>query len=110
MTAFLECEDGRRFRLRKMGPGSIVGEMGYYLDQSATATVVARKPSILYFLPTEALRRMEAEAPEVAGALHRYIAQLLGERLSRANATIQAVFGEAVPRRAGSPAASDELA
>jgi SulP family sulfate permease len=109
VTALLECPDGRRFRLRKMGPGSIVGEMGYYLDQPARATVVTRQPSTLYFLPAETLRRMESQAPEVAGALHRYVAQLLGERLSRANDTIQAVFGEAVSRPAGGPAASDEL-
>ncbi len=92
VTALLECQDGRQIRLRKMGPGSIVGEMGYYLHHPATATVMTRQPSTLYFLSAEALRRMEREAPEMAGALHRYVAQLLGERLSRANDTIQAVF------------------
>ena len=108
VTAFLECEDGRELRLRKMGPGSIVGEMGLYLDQPATATVMTRQPCILYFLPVEMLRRMESEAPEVAGLLHRYIAQLLGERLSRADYTIQAVFGEGAPCPPGRQVACDE--
>jgi len=109
VTAFLECEDGRELRLRKMGPGSIVGEMGLYLDQPATATVMTRQPCTLYFLPAETLRRMESEAPEVAGALHRYIAHLLGERLSRANDTIQAVFGEGVPCAPGRSVADDDV-
>jgi hypothetical protein len=108
VTAFLECEDGRELRLRKMGPGSIVGEMGLYLDQPATATVMTRKPCILYFLPVEMLQRMEREAPEVAGLLHRYIAQLLGERLSRADYTIQAVFGEGAPCPPDRQVACDE--
>jgi SulP family sulfate permease len=109
VTAFMEGEDGQQLRLRKMGPGSIVGEMGLYLALPATATVMTRQPSTLYFLPAETLRKMESEAPEVAGALHRYIAQLLGERLSRANDTIQAVFGEASPGPPGRPEAGADV-
>jgi SulP family sulfate permease len=95
VTALLERGDERELRLRKMGPGSIVGEMGLYLDTPATATVRTRQPSTLYFLSKEALERMEKEEPGLATTLHRFVVQLLGERLSRANDTIGAVFGDA---------------
>jgi SulP family sulfate permease len=97
VTALLECADGREIRLRKMGPGSIVGEMGLYLASPATASVRTRQPSTLHFLSQEALARMERNDPELATALHRFIVQLLGERLSRANDTVQAVFGDDAP-------------
>jgi SulP family sulfate permease len=93
VTASLEREDGQLLRLRKMGPGSIVGEMGLYLGSAATATVMAREPTTIYYLSADALQRMEAEAPEVAEVLHRYLVQVLGERLARANVTIQAMLG-----------------
>ena len=94
VTAQRQGQDGRLVRLRKMGPGTVVGEMGLYLGAPASESVVTNEPSTLYFLSAEALRRMEAGEPELAVALHRTIAQLLGERLSRANDTLHALLSD----------------
>jgi len=75
VTAQRELHDGRTVRLRKMGPGTIVGEM-----------------SIICFVSSQNLSKLEKNHPEVAAALHKYIAQLLAERLTRANITLQALL------------------
>jgi SulP family sulfate permease len=46
------------------------------------ASVVADKPSEMYFLSTEAFEQMETEEPNLAASFHRFIVNLLAERLS----------------------------
>jgi SulP family sulfate permease len=82
---------GKRIRLRAMRPGTVVGEVSLYLGIPRTASVVTSKPSKLYFLSSEALRRMEEKKPELASAFHQFIARLLAERLSDNSRTIQAL-------------------
>jgi sulfate permease, SulP family len=75
-----------------MGAGTVVGEMSVYRGTTANATVTANQPTTVYFLSLEDLARLEAARPELALALHRNVAQLLGERLALANETVQAVL------------------
>jgi SulP family sulfate permease len=94
VTALRECPDGRVIRLRKMGPGTIVGEMGLYLGMEASASVVTEQPSTVYYLSIEHLQRVEQMAPGAAATFYRHSAQLLSERLSFANDTLQALLVE----------------
>ena len=80
-TVSLKLESGEKIRIRTAGEGTVIGELGMYLNTPATASVITEKPSIIYSLGTENLQKMEAEDPEVATAFHRFIAQLLAERL-----------------------------
>lgn len=91
-TAILELGEGRTARLRKMGPGTIVGEVGLYRGTRTTASVVIDEPGVVYALPAASLREMEARDPEGAAAFHRFIAELLAERLSGATGTIEALL------------------
>jgi SulP family sulfate permease len=84
---------GRTVRLRAMRPGSVVGEVGMYLGIPRTASVVANRPSTLYYLSLEALMKMEEKDPALASAFHQFIARLLAERLSDNSRTIQALCG-----------------
>jgi len=72
-------------RLRSMGAGTVVGEMGLYLSIERTATVVTEQESVLYRLTKKALADIEAQDLELACALHRFFIRLLSERLSHAN-------------------------
>ena len=81
----------KTIRLRAMRPGTVVGEVSLYLGIPRTASVVTSKPSTLYFLSSDALRRMEEKEPELASAFHQFIARLLAERLSDNSRTIQAL-------------------
>ena len=88
----LALDNDERVRLRTMGEGTIVGELGIYLDRPATANVVTEMPSTLYFLSSEALERMEEADAKVAVAFHRYLATILGQRLVDTNTTVQALL------------------
>jgi SulP family sulfate permease len=81
---------GREKRLRAMGPGSIVGEVGLYLGQVRSATVRATRPSVFYRLERAALRRLAAEAPERTSVVHEAIATTLAARLAHATTSAQA--------------------
>ncbi|HEU4355677.1 MAG TPA: SulP family inorganic anion transporter [Actinomycetota bacterium] len=80
--------DGTRIRRRTLRPGVVVGEIALYTGAPRTADVVAETPSVVLRLSSDAIARMEAEQPELAAALHRWLATTLADRL---NETLRAV-------------------
>jgi SulP family sulfate permease len=92
VSAQLELPDGKIMRLRSMRGGTTVGEMGMYLGNTRTASVVADRPSKVYRLSRNALKEMEKNEPQLAALLHQWIASLLAERLAENNRTIEALL------------------
>lgn len=92
LTIQLETPDGDIIRLRSIRSGTVIGEMGLYLNQARTADVIPLQKSVLYRLSAEALMQMEAEDPQTAAALHEWIALMLAERLSDNNRAIEALL------------------
>ncbi len=92
VTARLELSGGRSVRLRSMGSGTVVGEIGLYLEMPRTATVVADQAGVIFCLTAEALRRMEIESPGLAAAFHHFMVRLLAERLLENNTTLNALL------------------
>ena len=72
----------RRIRLRTLRPGVVVGEITLYTGVARTADVVAEVPSVVLRIGRESIERLEAEEPELAAALHRWLATTLAERLT----------------------------
>jgi len=62
--------------------GSPLGEIGYLRGCSATATVVARKPTRALVLDDQSLARLEQEQPALTADLLRHFAQTAEERTS----------------------------
>jgi SulP family sulfate permease len=89
VTADVKSKDGKTIRLRTMKEGTIVGDMGMYLQCPAVATVVAKGPCTIYHLTGDNLAKLEKEKPDIASAFHRYMARLLCERLSNTNRTLE---------------------
>ena len=87
----VELNTGQQVRLRKM-TGTIVGEMSHYTGHAATASVNADQPGVIYFLSNEKLEEMESKDPDLASALHKFIAQVLSERLTDSNHVVEALF------------------
>ena len=85
VTALLELPNGKHSRLRTMGAGTVVGEMGLYLGTRRSATIVTDEPSVLYRLSQESMEKLKAEDPQLASGIHEFIARLLANRLSHAN-------------------------
>lgn len=92
VTVQLESAAGRTMRLRTMGPGTVIGEMGVYLGIPASASVIADHPSRVLFLSLAGVRKMEKEAPVIAAGFHKFIARVLGERLANTNKTVRALM------------------
>lgn len=92
VSAQLELPNGKIMRLRSMRGGTTVGEMGMYLGNVRTASVVADRSSKVYRLSREALKEMERKDPGLAALLHQWIASLLAERLADNNRTIEALL------------------
>ena len=60
----------------------VVGEVALYTAAPRTADVVAETPSVVLRLGRDSIERLEAEQPELAAALHRWLATTLAERLT----------------------------
>jgi SulP family sulfate permease len=74
--------EGTRLRLRTLRPGVVVGEIALYTGVARTADVVAEAPSVVLRIDRESIERLERVEPELAAALHRWLATTLAERLT----------------------------
>lgn len=86
ITAFLQIQPTQsRKRLRTMGAGTVIGEMGLFLGTKRSATVIAEKSSVLYCLSAQSLKAIEDTDLELACVLHKFFVCLLSRRLTHAN-------------------------
>ena len=84
--------EGSRIRLRTLRPGVVVGEIALYTGVARTADVVAEAPSVVLRIGRESIERLEAEEPELAAALHRWLATQLAERLTDTLGAVDALL------------------
>jgi len=91
VTAQLDQTGQPPLRLQTMGSGHIVGEIGFYLKQPRTASVVADEDSVVYSLTRESLAKMEEKHPKTASLLHRLVIHLVSERVSHLTRTVDAL-------------------
>jgi SulP family sulfate permease len=92
LNVLIETAEGEMMRLRSVRSGTVVGELGMYLKGERTANVVTAQKSVLYKLTSDAMKNMEAQDPDVASALHEWIARLLAERMADNNRSIEALL------------------
>jgi sulfate permease, SulP family len=85
-------ERGTRMRLRTLRPGVVVGEVAMYSGVPRTADVVVETPSVVLKLSKDSIERMEAEDPELAATLHRWLATTLAGRLGESLKAFDALF------------------
>jgi len=84
--------EGTRMRLRTLRPGVMVGELAMYSGTPRTADVVAETPSVVLKLSRTAIERMETDDPELAAALHRWLAATIAGRLGESLLAFDALF------------------
>jgi SulP family sulfate permease len=92
LNVLIETDQGEMMRIRSIRSGTVVGELGLYLKSERTANVVASQKSVLYCLRLDSLKEMEAKDPDVASALHEWIARQLAERMADNNRAIEALL------------------
>ncbi len=69
----VEAGEERIIAVRELGPGTFFAEPGAYGSWRCGSRFVARSEADLGLLTPEALKRVEAEAPDLAIALHRLV-------------------------------------
>jgi sulfate permease, SulP family len=69
----IETQEGRRTRIRELGPGTFFAELGGYGPWRSTCRYVAQSELVLGVLTRESLKRVESEAPALAIAIHRLV-------------------------------------
>jgi sulfate permease, SulP family len=82
--------DGTRMRVGTVRPGVLVGEVALYTASERTADVTAELPSVVLRLRRASIDRLEAEDPQAAAAVHRWLATALATRLT----DVQRVYSE----------------
>ncbi len=92
-TVIRELGDGQTRRIRTMGAGTIIGELGLYRQAVPMASVVADRPSRVYRLSRVALDRMQTDDPALAARFHQFIARLIAERLVTTSETVDMLLG-----------------
>jgi SulP family sulfate permease len=85
----LEADHGESVKLMGFGPGTILGEVAFYLGERRSASAIATTEVTAYRLSRGRLADIEREAPALAAAFHYEIARALADRLQSANRLIQ---------------------
>ena len=88
-TVDLKGNNDAHIRLKTLGPGAIVGEVAFYLGGPRIASVIARTKVVAWQFTQTGLRKVQAEAPELAVAFHKGMASILAGRLSSTNRLVQ---------------------
>ena len=78
----LKLAGRRAVGLRAMAPGTVVGEIGFYLGLSRSASVVATQPGRAYRLTRASLEQIEHERPRLGTVFHQHMAGLIAEKLN----------------------------
>lgn len=81
----VELDGGKTVRLKKMGPGTVFGEMGLYTAGRRTASVIAAEECSVYMLTTEKFEMIQRQDPLLASAVHRFVVNLMAERVKDSN-------------------------
>ncbi|HEX6580697.1 MAG TPA: SulP family inorganic anion transporter [Actinomycetota bacterium] len=91
--------EGTRQRLQTLRPGVVVGEITLYTGVARTADVVAEAPSVVLRIGRESIERLEAEEPELAAALHRWLATTMALRLTDRMRALDSILDRGLDRR-----------
>lgn len=91
ITAQIEDKDTGTLRLRSMGPGTIIGELSFYLNSPTSASVIADVDTVVYQLSKMGLQKMESEKPQAASGFHKLITLMLAERLLNSTRSLRAL-------------------
>ncbi|MBL0381006.1 MAG: cyclic nucleotide-binding domain-containing protein [Desulfofustis sp. PB-SRB1] len=82
-SILLEREDSSWIRYRKIGSGSVVGEMGFFLCSKRSASVIATTSCEVTALDRDRMRQLQSDAPDVAIGFQGYLIKTLSKRLQQ---------------------------
>jgi SulP family sulfate permease len=78
-------------RLRKLGEGTLFGEMSVYTQEVRSASAQVDNDAVIYFLSIASMNQIEREAPDLASTFHRFVVNTLSHRLEHSNSALFAM-------------------
>jgi sulfate permease, SulP family len=72
-------------RLREMGDGAVIGDIGFILGQRRSADVIALEPSVILRISRAEVAALEQTHPRLATLLFRIVSQALAQKVLIAN-------------------------
>lgn len=91
VTVQLEAPESAPIHLRTLGPGTIVGEISFFLKRPRIAAAIAETQTTVWRLGQDNLIRMTKEEPEIASAFHGYLLRIVAERLNQTNSLVRSL-------------------
>lgn len=88
LGVFLTGFAGPRVAVRSMGPGAIVGEVAWLLNQPRTADVICQDAATVMCLPEAEMDRIGRDDPEMAALLSAILARSLARKVLTTNALL----------------------
>jgi SulP family sulfate permease len=85
LTAIIRVSNNHTIPLRTLTAGSIVGEIGFYLKELRSATVIAKTDCVVHVLHHDAFLSMQEIDPMLANCVNLYVLKIVTERLAFAN-------------------------
>jgi sulfate permease, SulP family len=89
MRVVLERSGREPALLRQLRPGAVIGEVGAYRGDAASATVIADTDCVLKRLSTIGIDILDRADPAAAAAVHRFAASVLADRVLHAERAIR---------------------
>ncbi|MGD9740168.1 MAG: SulP family inorganic anion transporter [Bauldia sp.] len=75
--------------LATLGPGSIAGEVAFYMGSVRTASVVVDTPVVAWRFTRDSLQRMQSDFPAAASRFHQGMAEVMADRLAATNRLVR---------------------
>lgn len=92
VALFVPLEGGGRLRLRKLGAGTVVGELDFYDRDPRDADAIAESPCVLWRLTAATLRRLSDGRPADAALLHELLARVMARRIGHLTDELRVVL------------------
>ncbi|MEM8604242.1 MAG: cyclic nucleotide-binding domain-containing protein, partial [Cyanobacteria bacterium P01_H01_bin.121] len=82
---------GGELRLRKLGPGTLLGENDFYDGTPRDTDAVVTEDCVLWRLKASTLRSLMREQPQIAGIFHEFMARSMSYRVGQLSSELQTI-------------------
>lgn len=89
LSAWISSQDGRSVRIRRVLPGSVLGEIGFCTGSARTATVIADSDAVVLVLARQRFDELAGDAPETAMAIQQHLLRLMGDRVASTSSMVR---------------------
>jgi SulP family sulfate permease len=92
VSILLPKPDGTTVRLRTMGAGTLVGEIGLYTEKPRSAHAVADRASTLNVLTYERFKALERQFPDISRQFHKFVVRSLSFHMAQDSEAMQVLL------------------